>query len=142
MATLREAAKAALEAIENGESFDYLDNTIAPLLRAALVAKKMPLDKAQRAFLAELKEGSKKVSDMDTVVSRKALLAASRQLLKRGLIHIESFTFGHGEPSRVFALGPRTEKARVDRAQTTRPVAVSTPDRKPKARRDVAASWI
>lgn len=36
MNDLREAAQQALEAIEQGCAFDYLDNTIAPALRAAL----------------------------------------------------------------------------------------------------------
>ena len=34
--SLRQAAAKALEAIESGESFDHLDEVIAPLLRAAL----------------------------------------------------------------------------------------------------------
>lgn len=36
MTDLKQAAAKALEAIESGESFDYLDEVIAPLLRAAL----------------------------------------------------------------------------------------------------------
>lgn len=33
---LEGAARLALEAIESGESFDYLDNVVAPVLRKAL----------------------------------------------------------------------------------------------------------
>ena len=36
MTDLKQAAAKALEAIESGESFDHLDEVIAPLLRAAL----------------------------------------------------------------------------------------------------------
>lgn len=36
MTKLREAARQAVNAIEEGKSFDYLDNVIAPALRAAL----------------------------------------------------------------------------------------------------------
>lgn len=36
MTTLREAARQALEAIEQGETFDYLDKIVSPRLLAAL----------------------------------------------------------------------------------------------------------
>ena len=36
MSALREAAQAAVEAIEEGRSFEHLDNVVAPALRAAL----------------------------------------------------------------------------------------------------------
>ena len=142
MTTLHEAVTIALKAIEQGESFDHLDNVVAPILRNALAAKKLPLDKAQKALLDELKGGPKKVSDMDTIVSRRSLMTASRQLLKRGLIHIESFTFGQGEPSRVFALGPRVDRARVDRMLSVQKVVIIENTKKSSAKRDIAASWI
>ena len=41
---LEDAARQALEAIERGESFDYLDNEVAVVLRAALAE---PVSKAQ-----------------------------------------------------------------------------------------------
>jgi hypothetical protein len=36
MTTLREAAELALKAIEQGETFGYLENVVAPTLEAAL----------------------------------------------------------------------------------------------------------
>ena len=38
MTTLREAAELALKAIEQGETFGYMENVVAPTLEAALKA--------------------------------------------------------------------------------------------------------
>lgn len=45
--SLEQAARVALEAIESGRSFDYMDNLVGPLLREALAAN--PLYVARRS---------------------------------------------------------------------------------------------
>jgi hypothetical protein len=44
MNKLQQAAAQALEAIEQGESFDYLDRVIAPALRDALKEQARPIN--------------------------------------------------------------------------------------------------
>jgi len=136
--SLYDAARQALDSIEEGDSIYTLRTVIAPRLRAALAEKPPRLSVAQKALVEALEDGPKRIQDIRSVVSKKALVSASRQLMKRNLIHIESFVQGMGEPSRVFAAGPRVEKARPQRAA---PQFEPPPRREIKPRRDPAAAW-
>lgn len=124
---LKNAAKRARDALclmSNGKEMDAVAlNDLIHQLDNAL-AIRPTLTNEQKVLLDALKDGPRRVSELDLTINRKTILKVMEQLLDRRLIHIQSSVIGMGPVSRVIAKGPRPSK----------------PASKP--RRDLSASWI
>ena len=106
---LKTVAKSLLEAYDRDEPTERLFE----LLRESIEKLDTNLTQPQRILLAALYEGPKRVSDLDLTIGKREINAAMQSLVKRKLIHIQSYDLGLGPSSRVIALGMRPEAGRA-----------------------------
>lgn len=155
-AALKQAIINLLNTYDAGKPMSEAVNAVR---KALITPKRPPMNAAQRALLAALKDGPQKFTDLDLPVFRRDAIKAVNSLILSKRIHIVSVVHGQGQTSRTLAIGPKPagrlgvrampNRTSEERRETKRASQRNYIERRRgkeqppnlKPRRDPAAAW-